>query len=243
MITMNPIHIGLSGYSYKPWQGVGRFYPEKLKSAEFLRYYAARFKTVELDGLWYRLPSEQMVQGWLEQTPSSFVFSPKAHRQITHMHRLRPDALAFVQVMLDRLAPLVEHKRLGPVLLQLPPNLRRDDDRLKTFLEQVPRTTRWALEFRHESWHVPEVEELVRDYGVSWVAADTDESPAQIRDTADFWYVRLRRSQYTEATLAEWATRFTDMARRGKDCFVYCKHEDEGSPWVWADQLIEMIGC
>jgi uncharacterized protein YecE (DUF72 family) len=145
--------------------------------------------------------------------------------------------------MLDRLAPLVEQKRLGPVLLQLPPNLRRDDDRLKTFLEQVPRTARWALEFRHESWHVPEVEELVRHYGVSWVAADTDETPAQIRDTADFWYVRLRRSQYTEATLAEWATRFTDMARRGKDCFVYCKHEDEGSPWVWADKLIEITGC
>jgi uncharacterized protein YecE (DUF72 family) len=135
MITMNPIHIGLSGYSYKPWQGVARFYPEKLKSAEFLRYYAGRFKTVELDGMWYRLPTEQMVHGWLDQTPSSFIFSPKAHRQITHMHRLRPDALAFVHVMLDRLAPLMEQKRLGPVLLQLPPNFRRDDDRLKTFLE------------------------------------------------------------------------------------------------------------
>lgn len=243
MITMNPIHIGLSGYSYKPWQGPGRFYPEKLKSAEFLRYYAGRFKTVELDGIWYRLPTEQMVQGWLDQTPSSFIFSPKAHRQITHMHRLRPDALAFVQVMLDRLAPLMEQKRLGPVLLQLPPNFKCDDDRLKTFLEQLPRTVRWALEFRHESWHVPEVEELLRYYGVSWVAADTDDSSAQIRDTADFWYVRLRRSEYTEATLAEWAARFTDMAGRGKDCFVYCKHEDEGSPWVWADQLIEMIGC
>lgn len=240
---MNSIHIGLSGYSYKPWQGPDRFYPEKLKSTEFLRYYAGRFKTVELDGVWYRLPTEQMVRGWLDQTPSGFIFSPKAHRQITHMHRLRPDAVAFVQVMLNRLAPLMEQERLGPVLLQLPPNFRRDDDRLKTFLEQVPRTVRWALEFRHESWHVSEVEELVRHYGVSWVAADTDESPAQICDTADFWYVRLRRSQYTKAALAEWATRFTDMAGRGKDCFVYCKHEDAGSPWVWADQLIEMIGC
>lgn len=169
---MNSIHIGLSGYSYKPWQGAGRLYPEKLKSSEFLRYYAGRFKTVELDGVWYRLPTEQMVYGWLDQTPSSFIFSPKAHRQITHMHRLRQDTLPFVQMMLGRLAPLIKQNRLGPILLQLPPNFRRDDDRLKTFLEQVPRTVRWALEFRHESWHVQEVEELLRHYGVSWVAAD-----------------------------------------------------------------------
>ena len=239
MVTMNPIYIGLSGYSYKPWQGKGRFYPEKLKSAEFLRYYACRFNTVELDGMWYRLPTEQTVQGWLEQTPSSFIFSPKAHRQITHMHRLRPDALLFVKTMLDRLAPLIRQKRLGPILLQLPPNFTRDDDRLNKFLEQASRTVRWAIEFRHESWHAPEVEELLRHHGVSWVAADTDEASAQIRDTAEFWYVRLRRSEYTKATLSEWAARFTDMAQHEKDCFVYCKHEDEGSPWIWADRLLE----
>ena len=236
---MNPIYIGLSGYSYKPWQGKGRFYPEKLKSAEFLRYYAGRFNTVELDGMWYRLPTEQTVQGWLEQTPSSFIFSPKAHRQITRMHRLRPDALIFVKTMLDRLAPVIRQKRLGPILLQLPPNFTRDDDRLNKFLEQASRTVRLAIEFRHESWHAPEVEELLRHHGVSWVAADTDEASAQIRDTAEFWYVRLRRSEYTKATLSEWAARFTDMAQHGKDCFVYCKHEDEGSPWIWADRLLE----
>ena len=169
---MNRLHTGLSGYSYKPWQGAGRFYPGKLKSAEFLRYYAGRFNTVELDGMWYRLPTEQTVQGWLDQTPSSFIFSPKAHRQITHMHRLKPAALPFVETMLDRLAPLIKAKRLGPVLLQLPPNFQRDDERLRAFLDQVPRTVRWALEFRHESWQVPEVEELLKHYGVSWVAAD-----------------------------------------------------------------------
>lgn len=239
-VPMSPIHIGLSGYSYKPWQGPGRFYPETLKPTEFLRHYASRFNTVELDGIWYRLPTEQMVRGWLEQTPSTFVFAPKAHRQITHMHRLRPDALIFVQLMLDRLAPIVEQKRLGPILLQLPPNFRRDIDRLKTFLEQVPRTVRWAIEFRHESWHVPEVETLLTNHGISWVAADTDDSPAHIRDTADFWYVRLRRSEYNDTVLTEWATRFNDMARRGKDCYVYCKHEDERSPWIWADRLIEL---
>ncbi len=172
-----------------------------MKSAEFLRYYAGRFNTVELDGIWFRLPTEQTVQGWLEQTLSSFIFSPKAHRQITHMHRLKPGSLPFVETMLDRLAPLIKQKQLGPILLQLPPNFTRDDDRLNAFLEQVPRTVRWAVEFRHDSWHVPEVEELLRHHGVGWVTADTDESPAQIRDTAEFWYVRLRRSEYTEAAL------------------------------------------
>ncbi|HKN86173.1 MAG TPA: DUF72 domain-containing protein [Nitrospiraceae bacterium] len=237
---MNTIHIGLSGYSYKPWQGPGRLYPEKLKSTEFLRYYAGRYHTVELDGIWYRLPTEQMVRGWLDQTPSSFILTPKAHRQITHMHRLRPDALTFVQVMLDRLAPIVEQKRLGPILLQLPPNFRRDDDRLNAFLAHVPRTVRWAMEFRDQSWHAPDVEALLTHYGVSWVAADTDDSPAHIRDTADFWYVRLRRSDYNDGALREWAARFNEMRRRRKDCYVYCKHEDEGSPWVWADRLLAL---
>ena len=239
---MKRVHIGLSGYSYKPWQGAGRLYPQELKSTEFLRYYAGRFNTVELDSIWYRLPTSQTVQGWLEQTPSSFIFSPKAHRQITHMHRLRPDVLLFVKTMLDRLAPLIRQKRLGPVLLQLPPNFRRNDDRLRIFLEQAPQTVRWAVEFRHESWHVPEVEDLLRHYGAGWVAADMDESPAQIRDTAEFCYVRLRRSKYTEAMLLKWAAYLTDMVRRGKDCFIYCKHEDKGSPWIWADRLFGLIG-
>jgi uncharacterized protein YecE (DUF72 family) len=239
---MSHIHIGLSGYSYKPWQGAGRFYPEKLKSTGFLSYYAGRYDTVELDGIWYRLPTEQTVHTWLDQTPAGFLYSPKAHRQITHMHRLRPDAVSYVEGMLTRLTPLIEHKRLGPVLLQLPPNFRRDDDRLEAFFRQIPKTVRWAIEFRHDSWHAAEVSALLTRHGIGWVAADTDESPALIHDTADFWYVRLRRSGYDEAALSSWAARLNDMVRHGKDCFVYCKHEDEGAPWVWADRLLQLTG-
>ena len=239
---MATIYIGLSGYSYKPWQGPDRFYPEKLKTAEFLRHYASRYKTVELDGLWYRLPSDKTVTSWLDQTGPDFVFAAKAHRQITHLHRLKADAHAYVRLMLERLNPMVERGRLGPVLLQLPPNLRRDDDRLRTFLEQLPSTVRWAIEFRHESWHTTEIEDLLKHYTVSWAAAETDDTPSQQRDTANFWYVRLRRSHYDDDALMTWADRFLNMAGRGKDCFVYCKHEDEGSPWVWADRLIELVG-
>jgi uncharacterized protein YecE (DUF72 family) len=239
---MARIRIGLSGYSYKPWQGPGRFYPEGLKQVEFLRYYATRYETVELDGIWYRMPSEQAVRAWLELTPSNFIFAPKANRQITHLRRLKPEALSSVQVMLDRLDPLVKDRRLGPVLLQLPPNLSRDDDRLGNFLAQLSRDIRWAVEFRHESWKTPEVEALLQTHGIAWASVETDDTSAERRDTAGFWYVRLRRSDYSETALAKWADWLKEAANGGKDCFIYCKHEDEGSPWVWADRLLELVG-
>ena len=237
---MAQAHIGLSGYSYKPWQGPGRFYPPALKQTGFLGYYATRYDTVELDGVWYRLPSEKAVADWLASTPPHFIFAPKVHRQITHRARLKPECYDFIRVMLGRLDPLLTAKRLGPLLIQLPPNLARDDDRLTAFLEQLPAGARWAIEFRHDSWHAPAVEALLRQFDVSWVAADTDERPAECRDTADFWYVRLRRSVYAEQDLVQWAGRIRTMAGQGKSCYVYCKHEDEGSPWVWADRLREL---
>jgi uncharacterized protein YecE (DUF72 family) len=243
MVPGGHIHIGLSGYSYKPWQGAGRFYPEGLKQAEFLRYYAMRYETVELDGTWYRLPSEGQVRSWIELTPARFVFAPKAHRRITHLQRLKPEALSSVRVMLERLEPLHAAGRLAPVLLQLPPNFKHDSEklnRLQEFLKALPKTVRWAMEFRHETWHAPEVEELLRSHGVAWVAADTDERPAERRDTAEFRYVRLRRSEYREPALLDWAGWIKEWIKTQRNCFVYLKHEDEGSPWLWADQLLTL---
>jgi uncharacterized protein YecE (DUF72 family) len=241
MPTLGKIYVGLSGYSYKPWQGAGRFYPETLKATQFLSYYATRYDAVELDGLWYRLPSEEAVRAWIEQTPEKFLFAPKAHRQITHMRRLKPEAIESARVMLERLSPLGDSGRLGPILLQLPPNLRRDDERLKNFLSQVPAHCRWAVEFRHASWNVPEVETLLRLFGVAWVAAETDDTPAERRHTANFCYTRLRRSGYDEDALAEWAQWFTGAAASGRDCFIFFKHEDDGAPWRFADRLLELV--
>jgi uncharacterized protein YecE (DUF72 family) len=238
---MAQAHIGLSGYSYKPWQGPGRFYPATLKQAGFLGYYATRYDTVELDGVWYRLPTEKAVADWLASTPADFLFAPKVHRQITHRARLKPECYDFIQVMLNRLKPLASAERLGPLLIQLPPNMKRDDDRLASFLGQLPASVRWAIEFRHESWHDTSVELLLRRFNVSWVAADSDERPVECRDTADFWYVRLRRSAYDDGDLESWAGRIREMVGEGKSCFVYCKHEDEGSPWVWADRLLQLV--
>jgi uncharacterized protein YecE (DUF72 family) len=238
---MARIHIGLSGYSYKPWQGPDRFYPEGLKPANFLRHYAARFETVELDGTWYRMPSDQAVRAWADQTPEGFVFCPKAHRQITHLRRLKPEALESLQFMMERLSPLAACGRLGPVLLQLPPNLRRDDDRLGGFLSRLPKDRRWAIEFRHESWNTPEVEAMLRGWGVSWVAAETDDTPAERRITADFCYLRLRRTDYPDAALAAWADWLKEAAEAGRDSFVFFKHEDEGSPWISAERLVGLV--
>jgi len=237
---MAQAHIGLSGYSYKPWQGPDRFYPPNLKQAGFLGYYATRYDTVELDGVWYRLPSEKAVADWLASTPPHFLFTPKVHRQITHRSRLKSEGYDFIRVMLGRLNALASAKRLGPLLIQLPPNLPRDEARLAAFFEQLPTNVRWAIEFRHASWNDPATEALLQRFNVSWVAADTDESPAECRDTADFWYVRLRRSAYNEQDLGQWAGRIRKMVGEGKSCYVYCKHEDEGSPWIWADRLREL---
>jgi uncharacterized protein YecE (DUF72 family) len=143
--------------------------------------------------------------------------------------------------MLDRLAPLKEHHRLGPILLQLPPNLRRDDERLARFLDQLPDAVRWAIEFRDHSWNVSEVETLLRDRGIAWVTADTDERPVERRETAAFRYVRLRRREYGEAALIDWAGWLQEAAVGGKDCFIYFKHEDQGSPWIWADRLAALV--
>ncbi|UVT21782.1 MAG: DUF72 domain-containing protein [Nitrospira sp.] len=238
---MPKISIGLSGYSYKAWQGLHRFYPPDIKPAEFLRYYASRYSTVELDGVWYRLPTEKTVETWSQIAPPDFIYAPKAHREITHIRRLKPEGLTTLNAMLQRLEPLREMGKLGPILLQLPPNLKRDDGRLETFLESLPTTHRWAIEFRHESWHTDEIEQLLLRHAIAWAAVETDEREAEHRDTADFRYVRLRKSAYSESQLNRWAAHLQEASQKGKDCFIYCKHEDEGSPWLWADTLIRLL--
>ena len=238
---MAHVYIGLSGYSYKPWQGSDRFYPPGLKQRDFLRFYATRYDTVELDGTWYRLPSEEAIAGWLATTPPSFLFAPKVHRQITHRWRLKPESYEWLELLAARFSPMLSSGHLGPLLIQLPPNFLRNDDRLGQFLEQLPQQLRWAVEFRHASWHDPSIETLLRRFNVGWVAADLDERPAERRHTADFWYVRLRRSAYTEADLSRWAETIGQAVQEGKDCYVYCKHEDEGAPWIWADSLLHWL--
>ena len=228
------VHVGLSGFSYKPWQGEGRFYPADLKQKEFLSYYSTRYDAVEMDGTWYRMPTEAAVDSWKQTAPDRFTFCCKVHRDISHMRRLKPESQESLKFMQERIAPLAQANKLGPLLVQLPPNMKRNDDRLAEFLASAPKSHRYALEFRHESWVSDEIEAILRSNNAAWVAAETDEDKAVRRDTADFAYCRLRKSEYESGELTDWAAYLKAL---DKSAYVFLKHEDEGAPWIFADEL------
>lgn len=246
-------YVGLSGYAYKPWQGEGRFYPPDLKQTQFFDYYFDRYRAVEMDGSWYRMPAEKSVATHVRKAPEGFKFSFKMHQRVTHLSRLKPECIESLEFLMKSLLPLAKVGKLGPFLLQLPPNMKRNDERLGSFLQLLPKTfarvepgcevpVQWAFEFRNDTWHADEVETLLRDAGAAWVASERDGHDAQRRDTADFVYARLRRSEYTDAVLASWAEYFDAVMKQGRPAYVYCKHEDEGSPWIWADGLLDKLG-
>lgn len=236
-MPMGRIHIGLSGYSYKPWQGPDRFYPPELKAREFFAYYAERFDAVEMDGTWYRMPSEKGVADWIAQCPAGFKYTFKVHRQVSHLARLQETGIDPLKFFVERLKPAIVAGVVGCVYIQLPPNLKRTDDRLERFLPHLPIGPDWGIEFRHESWNRDDVAEVLAAHGVAFVASDMDELEGVRRDTGSIIYARLRRETYTDDELASWAGWFEERAAAGKDVYVFLKHEDEGSPWVDADRL------
>jgi uncharacterized protein YecE (DUF72 family) len=250
---MAQLYIGLSGFSYPTWKGEGRFYPADVPATKFLQYYTTRYNALEMDGTFYKNPTENSVAEWIKKTPDHFKFSFKMHQRVSHHTRLKAEGIEAVKFMLSRLVPMAKADRLGPLLIQLPPNFKRHDERLLTFLEQLPQDfgdidggssedkVRWGMEFRNEGWNVEEVEEMLRKFNVGWVASDMDEQDAQRRDTGPYIQARLRKSEYSDEALMNWANYFSAALQRGKDCYVYCKHEDEGSPWIWADFLLKHV--
>jgi uncharacterized protein YecE (DUF72 family) len=154
------------------------------------------------------------------------------------MRRLKLESLESLKFMQERLKPLNEVNKLGPYLVQLPPNMKRNDERLSEFLAAIPKDHRYAFEFRNETWHAPEVEAILSEHNAAWVAAETDEAHAIKRDTATFAYVRLRKCEYDFGELRDWADYFKSL---GKPTYVFLKHEDEGSPWIFADELLSNL--
>jgi len=228
------LHVGTSGYSYKEWKG--NFYPEDLPAKEMLSYYSRRLPAVEINNTFYRLPQPGMIENWKAQVPARFRFSIKATQRITHIKRL--NNVADETTYLLETAALLE-ERLGVVLFQLPPNMKKDADRLKTFLELLPADTRAAFEFRHESWFDDETLNLLRGKDCALVVSDTDEKPlTEIISTAKWGYLRLRRTTYEENDLVDWLKRVNDQ--KWKDAFVFFKHEDEGVGPKLAAQFIEL---
>jgi uncharacterized protein YecE (DUF72 family) len=224
---------GTSGYSYKEW--IGPFYPQKIPANEMLRYYAGRFTTVEINNTFYRMPPPTMLTQWLEQVPATFTFTLKAPRRITHDSRLR-DCEPNVTEFLRRASLLGE--RLGVVLFQLPPYLKKDIPRLTDFVGLLPAGTRAAFEFRNDSWQSDDVYELLRSRGAILCVTDTDEGDTPFVVTSDWGYLRLRRTHYDDRELAAWAERIA--AAPVAQSYVYFMHEDEALGTRFATRLNEL---
>ena len=230
------VWVGTSGYNYPEWKG--SFYPADLAAKKMLPYYAARFPTVEINYTFYRMPTEKLVAGWAEQVPSPYQFTLKAPRRITHDSRLKDtDAVArFCEVA----ATLGD--KLGTLLFQLPPFLRKDLALLDAFLPQLPSGTRAAFEFRHVSWLDEEVFGRLADRNIAVCIADSDKLSTPVRITADYAYFRLRDEGYTPDDIKRWADTIARESAACKDVFVYFKHEEEGKGPEFARLLMTHLG-
>jgi uncharacterized protein YecE (DUF72 family) len=225
-----PVHVGCSGWNYDAWRG--GLYPEGLGKARWLARYAEEFATVEVNSTFYRLASRDAVRRWVEQTPLGFVFAAKASRYLTHVKRLRGIEEGIARYY-ERLQPLVESPKLGPIVWQLPPSFRRDDEVLAGALGLLP-PGRHCFEFRHESWFTADVYALLREHGASLVIADHPKWPFQAHElTTDWTLVRLhhghrgRRGNYSKTEIDEWARRIARWRRRA-EVLVYFNNDWEG---------------
>jgi len=230
------IHVGTSGYGYKEWKG--KFYPEKIPPTEMLRFYAERLGAVEINHTFYHMPKASVLASWAEQVPDGFLFAVKAPQVITHLKQLKnvDEESEYLFRTLDIL-----DRKLGPVLFQLPKSFRADPAALKDFLALVPDHIACAFEFRHPSWLDAGILDLLRARECSLCTADTDEKPTDaIIPTAPWGYLRLRRSEYTDADLSEWRERI--LSQGWKRAFVFFKHEEEAKGPEMAMRFRELTG-
>jgi len=190
-----------------------------------LSYYASRFSAVEINNTFYRLPAESMLAGWVTQVPAGFTFVLKASQRITHQRRLKPESAEPLDYLVRTSAALGEAR--GPFLFQLPPNFKKDADRLAAFLALIPAGIQAAFEFRHPSWHDEDVFDALSSAGAALCVADTETETTPLRATASWGYLRLRREAYGEADLGEWARRIRE--NDWTDVYVFFKHEDAGT--------------
>ena len=230
------IWIGTSGYSYPEWKG--SFYPQDLSAGKMLSYYADRFSTVEINNTFYRLPSEKVVTDWGRQTPEGFTFTLKATRRITHDARLK-DCAELLDTFCTRARTL--GPKLGVLLFQLPPWLRKNLGVFDDFLASMPADTRAAFEFRHDSWLSDDVYERLKARNLALCISDNEKSTTPVVVTADYGYFRLRDEGYEDADIARWAETIVGHAAVWQDAFVYFKHEEAGKGPEFARQLEECL--
>jgi len=229
------LYVGTSGYSYKEWKGT--FYPEDLPEKKMLRFYGERFRSVEINNTFYRMPKASVLEGWAAEVPEHFRFVLKGSQRITHFQRLK-DTDGSVAYLLKAASVLGE--RLGPLLFQLPPFLKKDLPRLRDFLALLPRERRAALEFRHQSWFDDDVFAALREHQAALCIAEAENDlDIPFVSTADWGYLRLRRPDYGDPELQAWGGRIRQQDWR--DAFVFFKHEEEGKGPKMACRFLELL--
>lgn len=227
---MAELRIGCSGWVYKAW--VGDFYPREVKAKDRFAFYASKFDTTEINGSFYRLPSETAVARWRDQAPEGFVYAWKVSRYITHNRKLI-DCADSVALVYGRMAGLGETE--GPSLIQLPPQLRRNDERLAAFLKLLPKGKRHTVEFRHPSWYEKPVFDLLAEHDVALCISDHHHAPAPWEVTASFVYVRGHGpggryyGRYPRAELERWAAAIAGWRRKGCDVYAYFDNDIEAA--------------
>lgn len=230
------IWIGTSGYSYPEWKG--SFYPADLPAAKMLSCYASHFPTVEINNTFYRMPTEKLLLGWDAETPQYFKLTLKSPRRITHDSGLRN-----CEELLSafcRIAGTLGEK-LGVLLFQCPPSLKKDVDLLHSFLSTMPPGVRAAFEFRHLSWHHDDVYAALKQRNAALCIADSEKMETPTIVTADFGYLRLRDEGYTESDIEQWASTIAQHQSAWKETFVYFKHEEEGKGPEFAKKLQQFL--
>ncbi len=231
------IWVGTSGYNYPEWKG--SFYPANLAAAKMLPYYAARFPTVEINYTFYRMPNEKLVSGWAAQTPDPYRLTLKAPRRITHDSRLKNTGElvgSFCRVAAT-LGP-----KLGSLLFQLPPNLKKDISLFDDFLATLPPRVCAAFEFRNPSWFDDDLWQRLSSHNLALCVSDSEKLSAPVKVTADYAYFRLRDEGYSAADIARWADTISRETAGCKEVFVYFKHEEEGKGPELARLLMQRLG-
>jgi len=236
---MPQLFVGTSGWAYPSWKP--DFYPAKVAQKNFLSYYATQLNTVEVNFTFRQLVKETTIQKWIGETPARFRLGIKAHQVITHIKRLKRTE-DFVPRFLATIEPLAAASKLGPVLFQLPPNLKADGALLKEFLALLPRKLPAAFEFRHESWFADSTWESLKSHGVALCVAETEERTTPDVVTGPFVYYRFRKPNYTSEERRGMVARIAEHLAAGRDVFAYFKHEETPEGALFAVDLLRSAG-
>lgn len=229
------VFAGTSGFAYPAWKPA--FYPKNVPSKDFLHYYSTRLNCVEINYTYRQLPKSTTLESWVSATPAGFVFAPKAHMKLTHILRLK-NAAEFTGIFLRAIDPLRSARRLGPILYQLPPNLKCDFTLLSEYLALLPTDLRFAFEFRHESWLSDPVYDLLTKHGVCLCLAESDKLEIPKVFTAGFAYFRLRKGDYPPEERRRIAAQVRELSSAGRDVYVFFKHEDDPQGAIYAEELL-----